>query len=477
MKGQDFNILLDPIDCNKVTSPRKSYPRLGIDIQKSPKASNMQPSSTSSRTDEPKTEDPQSPQSKSSSEPEPKKNEKRCYPQLGINVEKSPKTLHLQKPKDKSTLRKRKIDFNRSAETSNVSDADDADSDMTSIISKWKNSFKRKRTDQSSLAEKSSVQGSATTDNSLTFAGTQISSQKYSLRVNTDCEEYAQFNNLSVEIDCADVSHLKAECLTQTVHSSAVPDIEECAPSPEILPSASAVPQRMRKESFSFNNSIWESGNENDESCIKSFYGDSTHTSADITVVEDVETDNTSPLARSLDNEIVSFYGSQSPVSSIHTDAESDKLSQNSSKSENFVECSQPTEENHTKMGRLADDSSPVEGVVKANIQHSTPRGITSKKSPSPTCTPILKKLMMKKMGERNVKSRSRMSAQRFKSEPFLPDILEVEEKKGEDDVQNTSFSLPTMPSAEVSIKWRRCIEFCSLSHCVLFLLLDRNRI
>ncbi len=122
------------------------------------------------------------------------------------------------------------------------------------------------------------------------------------------------------------------------------------------------------------------------------------------------------------DDEILSFYDVESPACSVISPSD-DKLSD--------VE-SDPCLQNKTSSTE-DQNSSPVSTVIGALspvMLHSTPQHGKSKKSPSPTYTPILKKLMLKKMRSGKRSMRRRISSQRFQSEPFLENIVEDEEAK-----------------------------------------------
>lgn len=190
------------------------------------------------------------------------------------------------------------------------------------------------------------------------------------------------------------------------------------------------------------NNSIWDSV-DSDESTqedneIQSFYHNETINPAHITIIRDIAEDNdSSPIAKSLtpesqtSNEILSFYGSQSPDSMI------------CSISQDLVKSAEPKSSTPTIEASVsgitkraaAGSSSPFD-------PHSTPSGssTSTKKTPSPLYTPILKKLMIKKVNE---KDKRRVSSQRFRAEPFLPEIEEETESKGKESDKNTTLSLP----------------------------------
>lgn len=209
---------------------------------------------------------------------------------------------------------------------------------------------------------------------------------------------------------------------------------------------------RSKLESLLMNSTIWESMNDDTDNEIKSFYHDETCTPSHITIIQDTA-DNSSPTTQPLTphsagNEILSFYDSQSPegmVLSITDDLRAlNEVSSEGSKSDSsYIECTQP--ERPTRMGKSS--SSMLQSAL-----HSTPR-INTKKSPSPTYTPILKKLMLKKAN----KDKGRVSSPLFQSQSFLPEIKEVEEKKSGDSDKNTSLSLPV----STSIRCVKTLHMC----------------
>ncbi|XP_065226128.1 DNA polymerase zeta catalytic subunit [Planococcus citri] len=197
------------------------------------------------------------------------------------------------------------------------------------------------------------------------------------------------------------------------------------------------------------NNSFWDSV-DSDESTqedneIQSFYHNQSITPAHITVIRDIaENDDYSPIAKSLtpesqaSNEILSFYGSQSPESMICS------LSQSVLKAPE----AKSTPNNEPSQAEISNRRSSGSSSSVMPRTSSTPAGPSTKRSPSPLRTPVFKKLAFKKGKE---KDKRRISSQRFRSEPFLPEIEEEEESKKKEPDKNTTLSLPLELESDTS--------------------------
>lgn len=192
------------------------------------------------------------------------------------------------------------------------------------------------------------------------------------------------------------------------------------------MPSDSTEITTTLQPQFMFDNSIWDSITDpasDDDDPIRSFYSNKSVTSNEVTVLQcdEIQDEKLSPLDEVFisqnENEIMSFYDTESPISG--SDAEVDTNSPN----KKSMVVKRPSDD-------LGTGSSPSSS--EKSVLHSTPQSLRKKKSPSPTYTPIIKKLMLKKIAKEEKGIRSRKSSRRFQSEPFLADIKEEEERRKE---------------------------------------------
>lgn len=179
---------------------------------------------------------------------------------------------------------------------------------------------------------------------------------------------------------------------------------------------------------FMFDNSIWDSvtdpaSDDDADDQIRSFYSNKSVTSNEVTMLQcdEIQDQKSSALDQVFisqnENEIMSFYDTESLISA--SDAELDTNSPN----EKSLVVRRPSDD-------FRADSSPL--YSGQSVLHSTPQTLRNKKSPSPTYTPIIKKLMLKKIAKEEKGIRSRKSSRRFQSEPFLANIKEEEERREE---------------------------------------------
>lgn len=199
------------------------------------------------------------------------------------------------------------------------------------------------------------------------------------------------------------------------------------------------------KYDFDFNNSLWDSvEDENfDDNGIKSFYVESPK-SVDITLFKSRETieqnlSSVQKLSSESDNEILDddSHKSSSPIAQTLTPlCENHEISNSSTKNEEL------TANSIVKNSISLNDDSPTLCGFTETILHSTPQQEKKlRTSPSPTYTPILKKLILKQFNGSNKNRKRRISSQRFQSEPFLCNIKEEDETKC--DIKDISVSLP----------------------------------
>lgn len=138
------------------------------------------------------------------------------------------------------------------------------------------------------------------------------------------------------------------------------------------------------KINYKFDNSIWYSSDEeNDDNRVCSLYQNESASSPEVVLFPESRLD--SPKG-------------EDPV--VDSNEKSSSQETNKSDSEIVLHSQSPGSVSQISKDFAVNDSPVDAGRARRGILHSTPTGRRSKKSPSPTYTPIYKKLMLKVMKE-----------------------------------------------------------------------------
>lgn len=159
--------------------------------------------------------------------------------------------------------------------------------------------------------------------------------------------------------------------------------------------------QSMSRVSYDFNNSIWYSSDEEaDENQVCSLYQNESVSSPEIVLFLEGHPDSLTE---------------GDPVAELNEKS----TSQRTSNSGSGVLLSSPSLDSVSPTGKdFGVDDSPTGGEgFSRGILHSTPSGRRTKKSPSPSYTPIYKKLMLKRMNEDEKYSRRELKMDEIKEE------------------------------------------------------------
>lgn len=153
------------------------YPQLQIDTQKSPKCLNRRSAYSAKESSIPTSSPSASAQSAEAHsrlcavDDSLRSDFKRPYPQLGINIKKSPRSVNVEeKPQPSSRLRKRKINFSENTSTS------DGSFDISSVTVRWKKRLKPAAPVTKEFSDSLPMD-------------TDINSQKYSLKIQFNVDE------------------------------------------------------------------------------------------------------------------------------------------------------------------------------------------------------------------------------------------------------------------------------------------------